>query len=306
MTLPVAGSRCGCRHCAQISFIMHCIGELIEPIARCAGLRYGASTPCRARATAAIILSEPMAMMRSPSASAIGCAPRSPRRVRAHRLDDVADERAVLRAVGREARRLVAAPDDDVGRGLDLGDLVAVDHLLVAGEVEHLRAGARGTPAPIENSTALPRPPPTSTTVSPRLDLGRRAGRAHQHDRLAGLQQRAQVGRAAHLEHDRRHEALLAVDPRAGEREAFHREARAARARARAPRSSAGGRTGRARNAARGGRRAARRPRRSSASAARRARRVARSWRSSVAKNAASLRRDRPARRCASTRDTIG
>jgi hypothetical protein len=28
------GSRCNCRHCAQISFIMHCIGELIEAIAR--------------------------------------------------------------------------------------------------------------------------------------------------------------------------------------------------------------------------------------------------------------------------------
>ena len=28
------GSRCNCRHCAQISFIMHCIGELIEPIAK--------------------------------------------------------------------------------------------------------------------------------------------------------------------------------------------------------------------------------------------------------------------------------
>ena len=25
---------CGCRHCAQISFIMHCIGELIDPIAK--------------------------------------------------------------------------------------------------------------------------------------------------------------------------------------------------------------------------------------------------------------------------------
>ena len=28
------GSRCNCRHSAQISFIMHCIGELIEAIAR--------------------------------------------------------------------------------------------------------------------------------------------------------------------------------------------------------------------------------------------------------------------------------
>jgi hypothetical protein len=31
--LPVSGSRCGCRHCAQISFIMHCIGELIDAMA---------------------------------------------------------------------------------------------------------------------------------------------------------------------------------------------------------------------------------------------------------------------------------
>ena len=30
---PVTGSRCGCRHCAQISFIMHCIGELIDAMA---------------------------------------------------------------------------------------------------------------------------------------------------------------------------------------------------------------------------------------------------------------------------------
>ncbi len=42
-------------------------------------------------------------------------------------------------AAGREAGRLVAAPDDRVGRALDLLDLVAVDHALVAGEIEHAR-----------------------------------------------------------------------------------------------------------------------------------------------------------------------
>jgi len=34
VSMPVCGSRCNCRHCAQISYIMHCIGELIEAIAR--------------------------------------------------------------------------------------------------------------------------------------------------------------------------------------------------------------------------------------------------------------------------------
>ena len=95
-------------------------------------------------------------MMRSQSANGIGCAPSSPAAYAAHRLHDVADERAVLRPVGDESRRLVAAPDDDVGRGLDLRHLVAVDHLLVAGEVEHLRAGARETPA---RSKTAPRCP---------------------------------------------------------------------------------------------------------------------------------------------------
>jgi hypothetical protein len=44
-------------------------------------------------------------------------------RVRDQRLHHVADETAILRPVGREAGCLVAAPDDGVGRGLDLGDL---------------------------------------------------------------------------------------------------------------------------------------------------------------------------------------
>ena len=42
---PVAGSTWRCRHCAQTSFIMHCIGELMLPMPTCAGLRYGASAP---------------------------------------------------------------------------------------------------------------------------------------------------------------------------------------------------------------------------------------------------------------------
>jgi hypothetical protein len=43
-----------------------------------------------------------------------------------HGLDDVADEGAVLGAARGEAGGLVAAPDDDVGGGLDVLDAVAV------------------------------------------------------------------------------------------------------------------------------------------------------------------------------------
>src|ERR1051326_276686 len=62
---PLFGSTCGCRHWAQISFIMHCIGLLIEPIATCSSFRKSFNTLCLAWATAAIMRSEPIAMMRS-------------------------------------------------------------------------------------------------------------------------------------------------------------------------------------------------------------------------------------------------
>ena len=39
VSLPVTGSLWSCRHWAQISFIMHCMGELIDPSARWPGLR---------------------------------------------------------------------------------------------------------------------------------------------------------------------------------------------------------------------------------------------------------------------------
>ena len=57
---------------------MHCIGELIDPIAVCPGFRYGASTPCRAAPTACIIRSEPMTIMWSASRSGIVCSPSCP------------------------------------------------------------------------------------------------------------------------------------------------------------------------------------------------------------------------------------
>src|SRR5580704_3154838 len=56
------------------------------------------------------------------------------------RLDDVADKGEVLRAARCKPRRLVAAPHDAVGGVLDLLDLVAVLHELVASEIEDARA----------------------------------------------------------------------------------------------------------------------------------------------------------------------
>src|SRR5262249_38405990 len=63
--------------------------------------------------------------------------PDRPRSVGVERRDDVADEGFVLRPRGAKARGLVAAPHDDVGRPLDLFDLVTVDRALVAGKIEH-------------------------------------------------------------------------------------------------------------------------------------------------------------------------
>ncbi len=54
------------------------------------------------------------------------------------------------------------------------------------------------------------------------VDFGRRAGGAHQHHRLARLQQRAEVGTAAHLQHDDADQAALGIGPGAGHRQAFH------------------------------------------------------------------------------------
>ena len=52
-------------------------------------------------------------------------------------------------------------------------------------------------------------------------------GRPHEHDRLARRELRAQVGRAAHFEHDGGEQAVVAIDRGAGEREPFLGEPRA-------------------------------------------------------------------------------
>lgn len=62
-----------------------------------------------------------------------------------HRLDHVTGERAIARPVGLESRGLVTAPNDDVGRSLDLFRLVSVGALLVAGKVDDAVA-ARALP----------------------------------------------------------------------------------------------------------------------------------------------------------------
>ena len=145
--------------------------------------------------------------------------PEPARGVGLHRLHDVADEREILRPLGREARLLVAAPDDHVGGRLDLGDLVAVDLLLVAGEIEHPRTGGAQRLADREQHRVAEAAAHEDRGLVGR-DVSRRAGRSHQHDGLAGLEQRAQVAtsRPSRARSSRR--APAPVDPCAGKRQA--------------------------------------------------------------------------------------
>ena len=144
-----------------------------------------------------------------------------------HRLDDIADKRAVLRSRGLESRRFVAAPDDDVGRLLDVLDLVAVDHFLVAREVQHLRAGGAQRLADGEQHRVAEAAAHEHDGLVAYNFRGCPGG-AHQDHRFAGLEVGAQVSRPAHLEHDGGEQALVLVDPRAGHRQAFHGQRRAA------------------------------------------------------------------------------
>ena len=65
------------------------------------------------------------------------------------------------------------------------------------------------------------------STVSPEGVSVGVPGRPHEDDRLARRELRAQVGRAAHFEHDGGEQAVLAIDRGAGEREPFLGEPRA-------------------------------------------------------------------------------
>src|SRR6185437_13052215 len=142
------------------------------------------------------------------------------------RLHDVADKSEIPRPARLETRRLVAAPYDAVGGALDVGDLVAVLDRLVTGEIEDARALGPQRRADREQD-GVAEPAADQQHGFARWGLGWRTRRAHQDDRLTRLQQRAQIGRSAHFEDDRREQALLAVDPGAGQRQSLHRQGRA-------------------------------------------------------------------------------
>ena len=59
-----------------------------------------------------------------------------------------------------------------------------------------------------------------------RWRFGRRSGWSHQDYGLARLEKRAEVGRAAHLQHDRRQQPRILVEPGAGQSQPFHRQGR--------------------------------------------------------------------------------
>ena len=136
--------------------------------------------------------------------------------VRRDRLDNVPDEGLVLHAARRETGSLVAAPDHDVGGLLDLLDLVAVDDLLIAGEID----GARSLRAQLLADRKQHRVAQAAADEQGSLLARRfrgRAGGTHQDQRLARFEQRAQIGGSAHFEHDGREQPFFAIDRRAGE-----------------------------------------------------------------------------------------
>ena len=209
-----------------------------------------------------------MAMMRAQSRDRHLHVAQLALRVGAHRLDDVAAERAVLRParLGQRARRRRSRRS---GRRRPRSRR-SCRRPRACGRRRSRAPGCRARAAPCRSRTAprcrgrRPRarpPPPSGISVGVPVGPITMTGSPFS-------QPRAQARAAAHLEHDERQQALLLVDPRAGERQPLHHQAAAVHGRATAPRSSAGGRTAPARSGAR--RRArSRPPRRSSASAAR-------------------------------------
>ena len=153
--------------------------------------------------------------------------PQLPFLVGQQRLDDVPDERLVLRAGRLDRLSHVHAPDDHVGGGLNLLHLVDVVRLLVPGEVEDSASGLAHRLADREED-GVPQP---SAEKKDRLgllgDLGRRARRPHDDDRIAGPERADETRGDADLQGDHREEPLFAIDPGAREGEAFHREGRA-------------------------------------------------------------------------------
>ena len=140
-------------------------------------------------------------------------------------LHDIADESTVERPLRRKSRLFVAAPDDHVRRRFEIGDLVAVYHVLVAGKVEHAIAGGpHRLPDGKQHGIAEPATDQHDRFVG--RNFGRRPGGPHHHDRLAWFQQDTHVARAAHFQHDGGNQPAPGIDPGAGQREPFHRQAR--------------------------------------------------------------------------------
>ena len=147
-------------------------------------------------------------------------------RIGVHALHDVADEGLVLRACRRKTRLVVTAPHHYVGRSFDLLDLVAVDHLLVAREVQHFAAGFAHRLAYREQHR-ITQAAAHQRDRFVRGNFSGRAGRPHQNHRLTRLQHETQVAGTAHLQHDRRYQAAFAIHPCASKRQAFHAQTRA-------------------------------------------------------------------------------
>ena len=109
-----------------------------------------------------------------------------------HRLDDVADEGLVLRAVRSESRFLVAAPDNHVSGSLDLRDLVAVDHVFIAGKIKHSAARFAHCLADREEHR-IAEAAARQYHGFVRRDFRGRAGRSHQNHRVARFEEQAQI-----------------------------------------------------------------------------------------------------------------
>ena len=154
--------------------------------------------------------SEPITISRSTSLNGISDSSQIAAAVGHHGFHDVSDERFVLRPLGLKPGRFVAAPDHDVGGLLDLFHLVAVDDLLVAGEVNGARSVRAEALADGEQNGVA------KSAASQQHgflcgSFGGRAGWPHQDHGLARFEQRAEIGRAAHFEHDGREQPFLAI-----------------------------------------------------------------------------------------------
>ena len=124
-----------------------------------------------------------------------------------------------------DRRAEIGGPHHLIGRRFDLLPLEQIGAVPVAGEVQHPAALRLQRPGDREQHGVAEAAAGQQHRLVSR-DLGRRAGRAHHHDRLARLQERAQPARHPHLQRDQRQQAGLAIDPGTGEGDALHQQRR--------------------------------------------------------------------------------